>query len=110
MSPLETVLHNGRYYMLACYDSDRIYNFRVDLMMDAEIKEVFEMLWNILSLYEESDCYNYLPGTTNNEGAWEYFDGLILNTRKKANKLFLGERDSEEYRKLNQSSTRPKSS
>ena len=32
VSPLETVLHNGRYYLLACYDGDRIYNFRVDLM------------------------------------------------------------------------------
>lgn len=68
---------------------------------EAEITEVFELLWDILSLYEESDCYNYLPGTKDNEGAWEYFDGLILNVRKKANSLFLGERDSEEYRKLN---------
>lgn len=32
VSPLETVLHNGRYYLLACYDGDRIYSFRVDLM------------------------------------------------------------------------------
>lgn len=68
---------------------------------EAEIKEVFELLWDILSLYEESDGYNYLPGTKDNEGAWEYFDGLILNVKKKANSLFLGERDSEEYRKLN---------
>ena len=36
---------------------------------EAEIKEVFELLWDILSLYEESDCYNYLPGTKDNEGA-----------------------------------------
>ena len=57
---------------------------------EAEIKEVFELLWDILSLYEESDCYNCLPGTKDNEGAWEYFDGLILNVRKKANSLFLG--------------------
>ena len=68
---------------------------------EVEIKEVFELLWDILSLYEESDCCNYLPGTKDNEGAWEYFDGLILNVRKKANSSFLGERDSEEYRKLN---------
>lgn len=34
VSPLETVLHNGRYYLLACYDSDKIYSFRVDLMTD----------------------------------------------------------------------------
>ena len=33
VSPLDTVLHNGRYYLLACYDDgDRIYSFRVDLM------------------------------------------------------------------------------
>ena len=34
VSPLETVLHSGRYYLLACYDNDRIYSFRVDLMTD----------------------------------------------------------------------------
>lgn len=34
VSPLTMVLHSGRYYLLACYDSDRIYNFRVDLMTD----------------------------------------------------------------------------
>ena len=32
VNPLEMVLHNGRYYLLACYDGDRIYSFRVDLM------------------------------------------------------------------------------
>lgn len=32
VSPLETVLHDGRYYLLACYDSDRVYSFRIDLM------------------------------------------------------------------------------
>ena len=32
VSPLETVLQNGRYYLLACFDSGKIYSFRVDLM------------------------------------------------------------------------------
>ena len=67
---------------------------------EAEIKEVFELLWDILGLYEESDCFNYLPGTKDSDGAWEYFDGLITKVRKKAASLFLGARDSEEYRKL----------
>lgn len=35
---------------------------------EAEIKEVFELLWDILSLYEESDWYNYLPGTKTVKG------------------------------------------
>ena len=68
---------------------------------EAEIREVFELLWDILSLYEESDCYNCLPGTKDSDGAWKYFDGLIMNVRKKAASLFLGERESETYRKLN---------
>ena len=68
---------------------------------EAEIKEVFGLLWDILSLYEASDCFNYLPGTKTSEGAWERFEGLITNVRKQANSFFLGERESEEYRKLN---------
>lgn len=68
---------------------------------EAEIREVFELLWDILSLYEESGCYYYLPGTKDSDGAWEYFDGLITKVRKKAISLFLGERESETYRKLN---------
>lgn len=68
---------------------------------EAEIREIFELLWDILSLYEESDCYNCLPGTKDGDGAWEYFDGLIAKVRKKAVSLFLGERESETYRKLN---------
>ena len=57
---------------------------------EAEIREVFELLWDILSLYEESGCYNCLPSTKDSDGAWKYFDGLIMNVRKKAASLFLG--------------------
>ena len=32
VSPLDTVLHNGRYYLLASFYNDRTYSFRVDLM------------------------------------------------------------------------------
>ena len=40
VSPLETVLHDGRYYLLACYDdSDKVYSFRIDLMTDIQQME-----------------------------------------------------------------------
>ena len=40
VSPLETVLHDGRYYLLACYDSsDKVYTFRIDLMTDIQQTE-----------------------------------------------------------------------
>ena len=32
VSPLETVLHNGRYYLIAAFDGDKLYHFRIDLM------------------------------------------------------------------------------
>ncbi len=39
LSPVELVLHNGRYYLLGAYDkSDNVYFSRVDLMKKVELK------------------------------------------------------------------------
>lgn len=39
LSPVELVLHNGRYYLLGVYDkSDNVYFSRVDLMKKVELK------------------------------------------------------------------------
>lgn len=66
------------------------------------VKAVFGMLYDILALYETSDCYNYIPGTDDMDGAWEYFEVLIGNVRKKLTADLLGNRDSAEYQKLEQ--------
>lgn len=64
------------------------------------IKEIFRMLYDVLSLYEVSECYNYIPGTEDLDGAWNYFDRMMINIRKEASARFLGERDSAVYRML----------
>lgn len=64
------------------------------------VREIFGMLYDVLALYEASDCYNRIPGTNDTDGAWEYFEGLIEGVRKKLTADFLGKRDSEEHRKL----------
>lgn len=64
------------------------------------IKFVFSMLYDILALYEASGCYDHIPGTDDADGAWEYFEGLIGNVRKKLTVDLFDKRDSEEYWKL----------
>lgn len=64
------------------------------------VKAVFGMLYDILALYESSGCYNCIPGTDDTDGAWEYFEGLIGEVRKKLTSDFLGKRGSTEYQKL----------
>lgn len=64
------------------------------------VKAIFGMLYDILSLYESSGCYNYIPDTENSDDAPEYFGGLIENIRKKLNADFLNERDNMVCQKL----------
>lgn len=47
------------------------------------ILEVFSALWDILSLYEISDGYNYRPDTGSLEGAEEYFETLLEDLRER---------------------------
>ena len=47
------------------------------------ILEVFSALWDILSLYEISDGYNYRPDTGSLEGAEEYFETLLDDLRER---------------------------
>ena len=46
------------------------------------IPEVFSALWEILSLYEISDGYNFRPDTAGLEGAEEYFDAMLGKVRE----------------------------
>ena len=64
------------------------------------IREVYEMLYDVLSLYKASKCYNYLPNTKNADGAWEYYESMIDKIRKHINVAFLGKRDTETFKKL----------
>lgn len=66
------------------------------------VKAIFSMLYDILAQYESSGCYNYIPGTKNTDGAWQYFEGMIGNVRKKLIADFLGKRDDTVCKKLEQ--------
>lgn len=81
---------------------DELYEKSSEELHSDPVKAVFGMLYDILALYESSDCYNYIPNTDNMDGAWDFFEGRIGNVRKKLTADFLGKRDSAEYQKLEQ--------
>lgn len=62
-------------------------------LKSGSVKAIFERLYDIPAMFEASRCYNYIPGTQDTEGAWEYFEGLIENARKKLIADLLGKRD-----------------
>ena len=68
-------------------------------LYSGEVKTIFGMLNDILALYEESGCFNYIPGTDDCDGAAEYFEELVGGIRKKLTAEHI-EKNSEEYRKL----------
>lgn len=54
------------------------------------IKTVYGMLWEILAMYEKTDCYNRIPEDEEGD-IWEYLGEKLLETRKEIDTLFLGE-------------------
>lgn len=65
-----------------------------------EVKTVFGMLYDILACYEESDCFNYIPGTDDSDGAWSYFEGEIGKVKKELESDFLGRHTDSDCQKL----------
>lgn len=55
------------------------------------IKSVYEDLWDVLALYEPTECYNIVPESEKMQDAWNYMGEKLLKIRKKVNTLFLGE-------------------
>lgn len=60
------------------------------------IKTVYGMLWDLLALYEKTDCYNKLPEGENGGDIWDFMGDNLLNVRKTIDVLFLGEEDIKE--------------
>ena len=54
------------------------------------IQTVYGMLWDILALYEKTDCYNRVPEGEKQVDVWEYMNDKLLEVRKYTDKLFLG--------------------
>lgn len=57
------------------------------------IKTVYGMLWDVLALYEKTDCYTELPRGENGGDIWDYLGDKLLDIRKTNDLLFLGEDD-----------------
>lgn len=65
------------------------------LMMANEIrtsiKTVYGMLWEVLALYEKTECYNEVPKGAEEDDIWDFMGNKLLEVRKAINCLFLGE-------------------
>lgn len=64
------------------------------------IKAVYGMLWDVLALYEKTDCYNKTPEGEKDADIWVYMGDRLLEVRKNIDILFLG--DKELRKKLTQ--------
>lgn len=56
------------------------------------IRTIYGMLWELLALYEKTECFNSVPKGADEEDAWIYTDNRLLEVRKEVSRLFLGEK------------------
>jgi transcriptional regulator with XRE-family HTH domain len=65
-----------------------------------KLLEVYRKLIEIISLYEESQCYNMIPERfhVDNQEAWDFYERMINDVRLDVNTYFLG--DDEIFNKL----------
>lgn len=55
------------------------------------IKSVYGMLWEVLALYEKTECFNTVPAGEKEQDILEYMGNKLLKTKKEINRLFSGE-------------------
>lgn len=54
------------------------------------LTKVYEMLWDILSLYDETECFNKMPKGTTDTDIWDYMTERFRNVRRTVSALHLG--------------------
>lgn len=59
----------------------------------SSIKTIYGMLWDVLALYEKTDCYNQVPEGEKEVDIWDYLTDKLLEVRKAIDMLFLGEEE-----------------
>ena len=57
------------------------------------IKTVYGMLWEVLALYEKTECYNKVPKGAAEDDIWNFMGNKLLEVSKEINCLFLGEEE-----------------
>ncbi len=57
----------------------------------ASIRKVYGMLWEMLAMYEKTECYNKVPEGAEEDDIWDYMGNRLLEARKEISRLFLGE-------------------
>lgn len=56
------------------------------------IRTIYGKLWDLLSLYEETECFNCVPKGADEDDIWDYIGNRLLEIRKEVNQSFLGEK------------------
>ena len=51
------------------------------------------MLWDVLALYEKTECYNKMPEGEKEIDIWDYMGDKLIEIRKYIDKLFLGKEE-----------------
>lgn len=62
--------------------------------ISSSIKTVYGMLWDVLALYEKTECFNKMPEEEKQQvDIWDYLTDKLLEIRKTIDMLFLGDKD-----------------
>ena len=65
----------------------------VEKEIRTSIKTVYGMLWDVLALYEKTECYNKVPEGEKEVDIWDYLSDKLLEIRKTIDMLFLGDKE-----------------
>lgn len=56
------------------------------------IRKIYGRLWELLALYEKTECFNRVPKGADEDDIWDYMGNRLLKIRKAVNQSFLGEK------------------
>lgn len=87
LRPMKTAEEEQEYSVYKIHDDplrDRDMQDETKAAYRDIVRKVYGMLYDILSQYEASEGFNYVPGTEDSDSAWAYFDKKIEMVRREA--------------------------
>lgn len=57
----------------------------------ASIQNIYAMLWDIIALYEETECYSKVPKGSDEDDIWTYMGHRLMAVRRDISRLCLGD-------------------